>query len=108
MARTSRAIATIRAQEILDSRGRPTIEAVATLESGASGLAQVPSGASTGSFEAIELRDGDKQRYDGKGVLQAVQHVEDGVGPGLAGNGCPRPRGVRSRMLDLDGTPNKS
>ncbi|MFQ3679581.1 MAG: phosphopyruvate hydratase, partial [Pseudanabaenaceae cyanobacterium] len=71
MASTGSAIFSMRAQEILDSRGRPTVEAVVTLTGGARGWAQVPSGASTGSFEAIELRDGDKQRYGGKGVLQA-------------------------------------
>ncbi|HAN46595.1 MAG TPA: phosphopyruvate hydratase [Cyanobacteria bacterium UBA8156] len=108
MAGTSSAIASMRAQEILDSRGRPTVEAVVTLVSGCSGLAQVPSGASTGSFEAIELRDGDKQRYGGKGVLQAVQHIEEVLGPALQGMDALDQEGCDRRMLDLDGTPNKS
>ncbi len=98
----------MRAQEILDSRGRPTVEAVVTLASGCSGLAQVPSGASTGSFEAIELRDGDKQRYGGKGVLQAVRHIEEVLGPALQGLDALNQEGCDRRMLDLDGTPNKS
>jgi len=98
----------MRAQEILDSRGRPTVEAVVTLVSGVSGLAQVPSGASTGSFEAIELRDGDKQRYGGKGVLQAVRHIEEVLGPALQGMDALNQEGCDRRMLDLDGTPNKS
>ncbi|HEY9835379.1 MAG TPA: hypothetical protein V6D27_00565, partial [Vampirovibrionales bacterium] len=73
----STAIEVIRAREILDSRGRPTVEAEVYLANGAMGLAQVPSGASTGSFEAHELRDGDKKRYGGKGVAKAVENVEN-------------------------------
>ena len=79
-------IAAIDAREILDSRGRPTVEAEVRLASGAFGLAQVPSGASTGSFEACELRDEDQSRYGGKGVLKAVRNAKEKIGPELVGN----------------------
>lgn len=79
------AIEAIHAREILDSRGRPTIEAEVLLETGAFGIAQVPSGASTGSFEAHELRDDDKSRFDGKGVLKAVTNVIEEIAPELVG-----------------------
>jgi enolase len=101
-------IVAIAAQEILDSRGRPTIEATVTLASGATGLAQVPSGASTGSFEALELRDGDPQRYGGKGVLTAVSNVQEKIFPVLQGIDARDQMEVDHLMLTLDGTANKS
>lgn len=101
-------IESIYAREILDSRGRPTIEAEVVLINGASGLAQVPSGASTGSFEAHELRDGDKSRYGGKGVLQAVQNVQDVLAPELVGLDALNQELVDRTMIELDGSANKS
>lgn len=101
-------IVAIAAQEILDSRGRPTIEATVTLANGASGLAQVPSGASTGSFEALELRDGDPKRYGGKGVLTAVNNVHEKILPVLQGIDALDQVEVDHLMLTLDGTANKS
>lgn len=98
----------IRAREILDSRGRPTIEAEVYLVNGAYGLAQVPSGASTGSFEAHELRDGDPARYSGKGVLKAVQNVEEMIAPNLLDLDAINQEMIDRVMLDLDGTPNKT
>jgi enolase len=102
------AIASIKAREILDSRGRPTVEAEVHLASGAIGLAQVPSGASTGSFEAIELRDGDKSRYEGKGVLQAVENVDLKIAPALIGLDALNQELCDRTMISLDGSPNKS
>jgi enolase len=102
------AISQIRAREILDSRGNPTVEADVMLSSGIMGRAAVPSGASTGEHEAIELRDGDKSRYLGKGVLGAVKNVEEEIGPALAGHEITDQMGIDARMLELDGTPNKS
>jgi enolase len=102
------AIATIRAREILDSRGRPTVEAEVGLVCGAMGLAQVPSGASTGSFEAHELRDGDKQRYGGKGVLVAVKNIEEKIMPHLLEVDAINQELVDREMIDLDGSANKS
>ncbi|AFY73289.1 phosphopyruvate hydratase [Synechococcus sp. PCC 7502] len=102
------AIANITAQEILDSRGRPTIEATVQLESGVIGLAQVPSGASTGSFEAHELRDGDKSRYGGKGVLTAVRNVTEKILPVLKGLDALDQETCDRTMLKRDGSQNKS
>ena len=85
MEMTDTGIVEIHAREILDSRGRPTVEAEVTLESGVTGLAQVPSGASTGTFEAHELRDDDPGRYGGKGVLKAVENIEEQISPELYG-----------------------
>lgn len=102
------AIESIQAREILDSRGRPTIEAEVYLANGVVGLAQVPSGASTGSFEAHELRDGDKKRYGGKGVLKAVDNVEHKIAPALANLDAIDQALVDQTMIDLDGSPNKS
>ncbi|WP_346290888.1 phosphopyruvate hydratase [Sphaerothrix gracilis] len=102
------AIEDIRAREILDSRGRPTIEAEVYLSNGAAGLAQVPSGASTGSFEAHELRDGDKSRYGGKGVLKAVENVEEAIAPELIGLNALEQTVIDQAMIDLDGSGNKS
>ena len=101
-------IVDITAREILDSRGNPTIEADVTLDSGVVGRAAVPSGASTGEREAVELRDGDKARYLGKGVLNAVQAVEEQIAPALAGMSAQDQMGVDNAMLELDGTPNKA
>jgi enolase len=102
------AIESIQAREILDSRGRPTIEAEVYLANGVVGLAQVPSGASTGSFEAHELRDDDKTRYGGKGVLKAVDNVEQKIAPALANLDAIDQALVDQTMIDLDGSPNKS
>ncbi|NET43209.1 phosphopyruvate hydratase [Okeania sp. SIO2B3] len=101
-------IESIHAREILDSRGRPTIEAEVQLANGIIGLAQVPSGASTGSFEAHELRDGDKGRYGGKGVLTAVKNVEEKITPALIKINALNQTSVDSKMLEIDGSPNKS
>lgn len=102
------AIEAIVAREILDSRGRPTVEAEVHLANGAVGLAQVPSGASTGTFEAHELRDGDKSRYGGKGVLQAVQNVKDIIAPKLLDMDALNQELLDRTMITLDGSPNKS
>ena len=96
------------AREILDSRGNPTVEADVILESGARGRAAVPSGASTGEHEAVELRDGDKSRYLGKGVLQAVDNVNELIAPELEGLDASDQRELDTTMIELDGTPNKS
>ena len=96
------------AREILDSRGNPTIEAEVQLESGAWGRAAVPSGASTGKREAIELRDGDNQRYRGKGVRQAVRNVEETIAPEIEGMDASEQAALDQALLELDGTPNKS
>src|SRR5690349_24784252 len=100
-------ISDIKAREILDSRGNPTVEADVFLSNGVMGRAAVPSGASTGEHEAIELRDDDKKRYLGKGVLNAVRNIEDKIGPALRGADATDQLGVDSAMLELDGTPNK-
>jgi enolase len=96
------------ARQILDSRGNPTIEADVILESGARGRAAVPSGASTGEHEALELRDGDKSRYAGKGVLKAVGNVNEVIAPELEGMDASEQRELDNTMLALDGTPTKS
>jgi enolase len=101
-------IISVHAREIIDSRGNPTVEADVTLASGASGRAAVPSGASTGEHEAVELRDGDPKRYGGKGVLEAVKNVNEVIGPRLEGLAAEDQIAVDYAMLDLDGTPNKS
>mgnify|MGYP006253557683 FL=1 len=101
-------IESIQAREILDSRGRPTVEAEVHLVNGIIGLAQVPSGASTGSFEAHELRDGDKERYSGKGVLTAVKNVEEQITPNLVKINALNQTLVDSKMIEIDGSPNKS
>ena len=100
-------IAAIRAREILDSRGNPTVEADVILESGALGRAAVPSGASTGEHEAVELRDGDKSHYLGKGVLQAVENIETVIAPELEGFDAMNQRLLDHTMIQLDGTANK-
>ena len=98
----------IHAREILDSRGNPTVEVETELENGTVGRAAVPSGASTGAFEAVELRDGDKKRYMGKGVLKAVENVNSIIAPELEGMDALYQREIDQIMLDLDGTENKS
>jgi len=98
----------IRARQVLDSRGNPTVEADVILESGAMGRAIVPSGASTGEHEACELRDGDKSHYMGKGVLQAVANVESVIAPELEGMDASDQRLIDKTMIELDGTPNKT
>ncbi|GAA4868940.1 phosphopyruvate hydratase [Luteimonas vadosa] len=100
-------IATIHAREILDSRGNPTLEAEVTLDDGSTGIAMVPSGASTGAKEAVELRDGDKTRYGGKGVLKAVANVNEAIAKALAGFDAADQAGLDKRLIDLDGTENK-
>ena len=102
------AIAEINAREILDSRGRPTIEAEVVLDCGAYGIAQVPSGASTGSFEAHELRDDDASRYGGKGVLKAVENVIAEIQSELIGLDALNQSEIDQVMIDLDGSPNKT
>jgi len=100
-------IVDIRGREIIDSRGNPTVEAEVTLKSGAVGRAAVPSGASTGTREAVELRDGDKKRYLGKGVLKAVEHVNTVLRDALLGRDAADQAGLDARMIELDGTDTK-
>ena len=100
-------IADIRAREILDSRGNPTVEADVTLDSGATGRAGVPSGASTGTREAVELRDGDQKRYLGKGVRKAVANVNGEIRDAVVGTAFADQRALDERMIELDGTDNK-
>ena len=100
-------IKTIHAREIVDSRGNPTVEADVILESGQMGRAAVPSGASTGTLEAVELRDGDKNRYLGKGVQNAVNNVNTEIQKALTGMDCFQQQAIDQAMLDLDGTNNK-
>ena len=101
-------IRTIHAREILDSRGNPTVEVAVRLESGVGGRAAVPSGASTGAHEAVELRDGDPARYGGKGVLNAVANVNGEIAEALRGTEAGEQEAVDRRLIDLDGTPNKA
>ena len=101
-------IEAVGAREILDSRGNPTVEVEVALDDGTIARAAVPSGASTGAFEAVELRDGDKARYGGKGVHKAVGAVLDEIGPELVGFEASEQRLVDQPLIDLDGTPNKS
>ena len=98
----------VHAREILDSRGNPTVETDVVLSSGTMGRAAVPSGASTGEHEAVELRDGDPKRYGGKGVKEAVRNVNEVIGPRLEGMSASDQIALDSEMLELDGTPNKS
>lgn len=100
-------ISDIYAREVLDSRGNPTVEVEVYLESGAFGRAMVPSGASTGAYEAVELRDGDKTRYGGKGVLKAVENVNEIIAPEIIGLDALDQIGIDRLMIELDGTPNK-
>ncbi len=100
-------IINVYAREILDSRGNPTVEAEVTLFSGITGRAAVPSGASTGEHEMLELRDGDKKRFLGKGVVKAVNNVINKIGPEIIGMDSLNQREVDYAMISLDGTPNK-
>jgi len=100
-------ISSIKALEILDSRGNPTVRVFAALESGITASASVPSGASTGENEAVELRDGDKKRYGGKGVLKAVENVNSRISPAVKGMDASQQATLDQTMIDLDGTPNK-
>jgi enolase len=102
------AILDIHGREILDSRGNPTVEVDVLLEDGSFGRAAVPSGASTGEREAVELRDGDKSRWMGKGVDRAIAHVNDTIAPHLVGLDCCDQRAIDNLLIDLDGTPNKA
>src|SRR3954454_7283282 len=101
------AIADIVARQIFDSRGNPTVEVDVVLEDGSMGRAAVPSGASTGAHEAVELRDGDTSRYLGKGVLKAVEAVLEEIGPALIGYDAIEQRVSDQKLIDLDGTPDK-
>src|SRR5438105_7454411 len=102
------AIVDIAAREILDSGGNPTVEVDVTLEDGSSGRAAVPSGASTGAHEAVELRDGDKMRFSGKGVLKAVESVNRDIFDALSGFDAEDQSKIDTTMIALDGTPNKA
>jgi enolase len=104
---TVTSISEIRGRQVLDSRGNPTVEAEVSLGGGASARAIVPSGASTGEHEAVELRDGDEQRYKGKGVLKAVENVNGEIAEALGGMDAADQRAVDAKMIELDGTPNK-
>jgi len=101
-------ISDVYAREVLDSRGNPTIEVEVYTESGAYGRAMVPSGASTGEHEAVELRDGDKKRYLGKGVLKAVENVNEVIAPEIIGLDVTQQAYIDQLMIELDGTPNKA
>src|SRR5215813_1647249 len=98
----------LHAREVLDSRGNPTVEAEVGLDSGVLGRAIVPSGASTGEHEALELRDGDAKRFLGKGVMRAIDHIRDIIAPTLIGMEASDQAGVDAAMIQLDGTPAKS
>ena len=98
----------VKAREILDSRGNPTIEVEVVLADGTTGIATVPSGASTGKYEAVELRDGDKSRYRGLGVLKAVEHVNTEIASAIAGMSPLEQAAIDQRLIELDGTPNKA
>lgn len=100
-------IRSVAAREILDSRGNPTIETELTLEGGARGRAAVPSGASTGAHEAVELRDGDAARFAGKGVLRAVENVNSIIAPAILGESALDQRNLDQILINLDGSPNK-
>src|SRR6059058_4948689 len=101
------AIVTIHARQILDSRGNPTVEVDVITDEGSLGRAAVPSGASTGVHEAVELRDGDKKKFGGKGVLKAVKNVNDVIAPKLLGYDVADQTGIDQMMIQIDGTPNK-
>src|ERR1700761_5318252 len=100
-------IESVHAREVLDSRGNPTIAVAVATSFGSVEEAMVPSGASTGAHEAVELRDGDPKRYNGKGVLRAVAAVNDTLGPAIEGSDVTAQREIDERMIELDGTPNK-
>ena len=101
-------IVDVTAREILDSRGNPTVEVEVTLADGTTGRAAVPSGASTGAFEAVELRDGDKSRYLGRGTQKAVKNVNEEIAGEIVGLDATDQVGIDQLLLELDGTPNKA
>src|SRR5260370_11864835 len=101
-------ITSVHGRESIESRGNPTVEADVHVEGGAIGRAAVPSGASTGEHEAIELRDGDKSRYLGKGVLKAVAHVNGAIAKAVTGSDAADQHALDRKMIEADGTPNKS
>ncbi|MGL4382699.1 MAG: phosphopyruvate hydratase, partial [Bacilli bacterium] len=101
-------ICDVYAREVLDSRGNPTVEVEVSIEAGQFGRAIVPSGASTGEYEAVELRDNDKSRYLGRGVLKAVANVNEIIAPKLIGLDCRNQVAIDHLMIELDGTPNKA
>jgi len=101
-------VKSVKAREILDSRGNPTVEAEVALVDGTTGVASVPSGASTGKHEAVELRDGDRDRYGGLGVLKAVSHVNDDIAPEIEGMSALEQTAIDNRLIELEGTANKS
>ena len=101
-------IKNVKALEVLDSRGNPTVEVEVQLENGVRASAMVPSGASTGEKEAVELRDGDAKRFGGKGVLKAVENVNKLIAPEIAGMCVSEQRDIDLRMIEMDGTPNKA
>lgn len=101
-------IESVTALEVLDSRGNPTVQVEVVTEGGFSGVSMVPSGASTGSFEAVELRDDDKKRYLGKGVLKAVKNVNELIAPKLEGMNVYEQVKIDNTLLEIDGTENKS
>ena len=103
-----KAIKSIKGRQILDSRGNPTVEVDVELADGAVGRAAVPSGASTGSHEAVELRDGDPTRYQGKGVLKAVSNIQKTIAPAIVGMSALKQGAIDRTMIELDGTPNKA
>src|SRR5262245_21074873 len=105
---SSNAIQSIHAREVLDSRGNPTVEVEVNCRGGAAGRALVPSGASTGKYEALELRDGDRGRFGGKGVRKAVANIYDHIAPALRGMTVTDQREIDQRLIQLDGTPDKS
>ncbi|MDQ5841365.1 MAG: hypothetical protein M3537_09550, partial [Chloroflexota bacterium] len=105
---TDSAIRRVHAREILDSRGNPTVEVEVTLAGGAVGVAAVPSGASTGTHEAVELRDGDAARYGGKGVLRAVANVNGEIASAVGGRDATDQAGLDQLLVELDGTSNKA
>src|SRR2546425_9791990 len=104
---TALAIEFVQGRQILDSRGNPTVEVDVLLEDGTLGRAAVPSGASTGEHEAVELRDNDKKRYLGKGVRKAVENIETEISPALGGMDATLQRALDQKMIELDGTENK-
>src|SRR5271166_7136972 len=108
MTRSLATIAQVRGREILDSRGNPTVEVDVMLADGTLGRAAVPSGASTGIHEAVELRDGDKRRYLGKGVTKAVANVNDIIAPTVLGEDACDQAAIDRLLIDLDSTPNKA
>src|SRR5258708_34736192 len=101
-------IRALKAREILDSRGNPTVEVEVILTCGTEGRAAVPSGASTGAHEALELRDGDKKRYGGKGTLTAVEHVTGGIAEAIVGLDVLNQQGIDKALITLDGTENQT